>query len=211
MRRKADYSRGLQKIFACAAHHRKMQSWSSSCILKGMPREFLARLKTSPMLCDGAMGTLLYSKGIFINRCYDELNISQPDLIRSIHHEYLQAGAEVIETNTFGGNPVRLERHGFRDRVREINLAGVRLAREAAKSFDAWVAGSVGPLGIRIEPLGKVSRDEARAFFFEQITALVEGGIDIVMLETFGYLEELHQALLAARDVNPKLPVLAQV
>src|SRR5204863_5216404 len=86
-----------------------------------------------------------------------------------------------------------------------------RLAREAAKSFDAWVAGSVGPLGIRIEPLGKVSRDEARAFFFEQITALVEGGIDIVMLETFGYLEELHQALLAARDVNPKLPVLAQV
>ena len=163
------------------------------------------------MLCDGAMGTLLYSKGVFINRCYDELNCSQPDLIRSIHHEYLQAGAEVIETNTFGGNPVRLERHGFRGRVREINLAGVRLAREAAKSFDAWVAGSVGPLGIRIEPLGKVSRDEARAFFFEQITALVEGGIDIVMLETFGYLEELHQALLAARDVNPKLPVLAQV
>src|SRR2546423_6872649 len=211
MRRKADYSRGLQKIFACAAHHRKMQSWSSSCILKGMPREFLARLKTSPMLCDGAMGTLLYSKGIFINRCYDELNVSQPDLIRGIHHEYLQAGAEVIETNTFGGNSVRLERHGLQDKVHDINFYGARLAKEAAKSFDAWVAGAVGPLGIRIEPLGKMSFQEARDIFREQIAALLEGGVDLLILETFGYIDELHQAIHAARELDPRIPVVAQV
>ena len=151
-----------------------------------MAGDLLARLKKSPVLCDGATGTLLYAKGIFINRCYDELNVSQPDLIRGLHHEYLQAGAEIIETNTFGGNSFRLARHGMESRVREINLAGARLGREAAKSFDVWVAGSVGPLGIRIEPLGKTSYDEARAAFREQIAALVEGGVDSLILETFG-------------------------
>jgi len=176
-----------------------------------MAGDLLARLKKSPVLCDGATGTLLYAKGIFINRCYDELNVSQPDLIRGLHHEYLQAGAEIIETNTFGGNSFRLARHGMESRVREINLAGARLGREAAKSFDVWVAGSVGPLGIRIEPLGKTSYDEARAAFREQIAALVEGGVDLLILETFGYLEELHQAIQAAREVNPKIPLVAQV
>ncbi|MGA9041211.1 MAG: bifunctional homocysteine S-methyltransferase/methylenetetrahydrofolate reductase [Terriglobales bacterium] len=176
-----------------------------------MASDFLARLKKSPILCDGAMGTLLYSKGIFINRCYDELNISQPDLIRGIHHEYLQAGAEIIETNTFGGNSFRLGRHSLADKVHEINFAGARLAREAAKSFDVWVAGSVGPIGIRIEPLGKTSLEETRAAFRDQITALVEGGVDLLIMETFGYLEELHQAILAARDVNPNIPVVAMV
>ena len=176
-----------------------------------MASDFLERLKKSPVLCDGAMGTLLYSKGIFINRCYDELNLSQPDLIRGVHHEYLQAGAEVIETNTFGGNAFRLARHSMADKVHEINLAGARVAREAAKSFDVWVGGSVGPLGIRIEPLGKTSFEEARKAFRDQIAGLVEGGVDLIILETFGYLEELHQALLAARDVNPKIPVVAQV
>src|SRR6266496_5542957 len=188
-----------------------MQIRCSSCILSTMPGDLLARLKTSAVLCDGAMGTWLYSKGIFINRCYDELNVSQPDLIRSVHHEYLQAGAEIVETNTFGGNSYRLERHGLGGKVREINFAGARLAKEAAKSFDAWVAGSVGPLGIRIEPLGKTSFQEARDAFREQIAALLEGGVDIIILETFGYLEELHQALLAARELNPKVPVIAQV
>ena len=176
-----------------------------------MAADLLARLKQSPVLCDGATGTLLYAKGIFINRCYDELNLSQPDLIRQLHHEYLQAGAEIIETNTFGGNSFRLGRHGLENRVRDINLAGARLAREAAKSFDVWVAGSVGPLGVRIEPLGKTSFEEARAAFREQIAALVEGGVDLLMLETFGYVEELHQAILAARDVNPRIPVVAHV
>ena len=176
-----------------------------------MAGDFLARLKAAPVLCDGAMGTLLYAKGIFINRCYDELNVSQPDLIRGLHHEYLQAGAEVIETNTFGGNSFRLERHGLAGKVREINFAGAKLAREAAKSFDAWVAGAVGPLGVRIEPLGKTSFQEGRDAFRVQIAALLEGGADILILETFGYMEELHQALLAARDVNPRIPVVAQV
>jgi homocysteine S-methyltransferase len=176
-----------------------------------MSADFLTRLKQSPVLCDGATGTLLYAKGIFINRCYDELNVSQPELIRELHHEYMQAGAEIIETNTFGANSFRLARHSMENRVREINRAGVSLAKEAAKSFDVWVAGSVGPLGVRIEPLGKTSFEEARAAFREQIAALVEGGVDLLMLETFGYVEELHQAILAARDVNPKIPVVAHV
>ncbi len=176
-----------------------------------MAGDLIARLRKAPVLCDGAMGTFLYSKGIFINRCYDELNLSQPDLIRNIHHDYLHAGAEIIETNTFGANSLRLARHGLADRVHDINLAGAQLAREAAKSFDVWVAGSVGPLGVRIEPLGKLSLDEAREAFRQQIAALVEGGVDLVILETFGYLEELHQALLAARDVKPSMPVVAQV
>ncbi len=176
-----------------------------------MPADLLARLKKSPVLCDGAMGTLLYSKGIFINRSYDELNVSQPELIRGIHHEYLQAGAEIIETNTFGGNCFRLARHSMADKVRDINLAGARVAKEAAKSFDVWVAGSVGPLGIRIEPLGKTSFAEARAAFRDQIAALLEGGVDLLILETFGYVEEIHQAMLAARDVSSTIPIVAQV
>ena len=176
-----------------------------------MALNFIERLKHSPVLCDGAMGTLLYAKGIFINRCYDELNLSQPELIRAVHHDYLQAGAEIIETNTFGANSFRLARHSLADRVRDINVAGAHVAREAAKSFDVWVAGSIGPLGVRIEPLGKTSFEEARTAFREQVAALIEGGVDLLMLETFGYVEELHQAVLACRDVNPKIPIVAQV
>jgi len=176
-----------------------------------MAADLLARIKQSAVLCDGAMGTLLYAKGIFINRSYDELNLSQPELIRSVHHDYLQAGAEIIETNTFGANSFRLARHSLADKARDINLAGARLAHETAKSFDVWVAGSVGPLGTRIEPLGKTSFEEAREAFRQQIAALVEGGVDLLVLETFGYLEEIHQAMLAAHDVNVKLPLVAQV
>jgi homocysteine S-methyltransferase len=157
------------------------------------------------------MGTLLYAKGVFINRCYDELNLSQPDLIRQVHQEYLQSGAEVIETNTFGANSFRLSRFSCGDKVRDINIAGARLAHEAAKSFDGYVAGSVGPLGVRIEPLGKISLEEAYASFLEQIQALVEGGVDLIVLETFGYMEELRQAIRAAREVKPDLPLIAQV
>ena len=176
-----------------------------------MADNILLHIKQSPVLCDGAMGTLLYSKGVFINRCYDELNLSQPDLIRAIHHEYLQAGAEIIETNTFGANAFRLARHSLTDKVRDMNRMGAKLAREAAKSFDVWVAGSVGPLGTRIEPLGKTSFEEARQAFREQIEALAEGGVDLLMMETFGYLEELHQAMLAAKDVGANLPLVVQV
>jgi methionine synthase I (cobalamin-dependent)/5,10-methylenetetrahydrofolate reductase len=180
-------------------------------MLSHMADNILERIKRSPVLCDGAMGTLLYSKGVFINRSYDELNLSQPDLIRAVHHEYLQSGAEIIETNTFGANAFRLARHSLADKVRDINKTGARLAREAVKSFDVWVAGSVGPLGTRIEPLGKTSFEEARQAFREQIEALVEGGVDLLMMETFGYLEELHQAMLAAKDVAPNLPLVVQV
>ena len=162
------------------------------------------------------MGTLLYEKGIFINRSYDELNLSQPELIRTIHGEYLAAGAQIIETNTFGANSFRLARHGLEDRVAEINAAGVALAREAiikksSQSQVAMIAGSIGPIGQRIEPLGKISRDEARAAFRRQAAALAEAGVEIFMLETFGYLEELHQALQACRDAAPNIPVVAHV
>src|SRR5215467_11398136 len=181
-----------------------------------MALDLLTRLKQGPVLCDGAMGSLLYGKGVFINKCYDELNLLQPDLIRNIHHEYMNAGAEIIETNTFGANSFRLARYGLREKGQAINLQGARLAREAADAFNqkkaaaVLVAGSVGPLGIRIEPLGKTSREEARESFRQQIAALVEGGVDLLILETFGYLEELHQAYLAAREAAPQLQVVAQ-
>src|SRR5919109_840888 len=113
-----------------------------------MASSFLGRVKRGPLLCDGAMGTLLYSKGIFINRCYDELNLAMPDLIREIHHDYYQAGAEVVETNTFGANSFRLARHGCAEKTKVINIAGAKLAREAGKAFSGLVAGSVGPLGV---------------------------------------------------------------
>ena len=181
-----------------------------------MSEDLLTRLKQGPVLFDGAMGTLLYSKGVFINKCYDELNLTQRDLIRNIHNEYLNAGADVIETNTFGGNSFRLDRHGLKDKVHAINVQGARLAREAADAFNlkkaasVLVGGSVGPLGIRIEPLGKTSREEARESFRQQIAALVEGGVDLIILETFGYLEELHQAVLAAREAAPHVRLIAQ-
>jgi methionine synthase I (cobalamin-dependent)/5,10-methylenetetrahydrofolate reductase len=178
-----------------------------------MSSNFLERLKSAPLLCDGAMGTYLYAKGIFINRCYDELNLSQPDLIRGIHQEYFAAGAEVIETNTFGANSFRLARHGLADKVHEINVAGARLAREALRKKGEMpiVAGSIGPIGVRVEPLGKTSLQEARESFRAQAAALAEGGVDVFLLETFGYLEEIHQAILACRDAAPKVPIIACV
>lgn len=169
------------------------------------------------VLCDGAMGTALYSRGIFINRCFDELNLSDPELVRTIHEEYLQAGAEIIETNTFGANSFRLQRYGLQDRVFEINKAGAGLARRAAEQIEdkqashAFVAGAVGPLGVRLEPLGKVGLEEARAAFAEQIRGLVAGGADLLIIETVSALNEAEQALKAAREVAPQLPVIAMV
>jgi homocysteine S-methyltransferase len=170
-----------------------------------------------PILADGAMGTVLYARGIFINRCYDELNLSDPGLILSIHEEYLQAGAELLETNTFGANQFRLARHGLAGKVAEINAAGVRLARQAVEHLkdkqasEAWVGGSVGPLGVRLEPLGKTGLDEARAAFADQIRALAEAGVDLLIIETMPALNEAHEALLAARETAPHLPVLVMV
>jgi methionine synthase / methylenetetrahydrofolate reductase(NADPH) len=170
-----------------------------------------------PVLCDGAMGTVLYARGVFINRCYDELNLSDPALILSIHEEYLQSGAEILETNTFGANRFRLARHGLASRTAEINQAGVRLARQAAghlkdkQAGDAWIAGSVGPLGVHLEPLGKTGLEEARAAFAEQIAALAEAGADMLMIETMPALNEAREALLAAKEVAPELPVFAMI
>jgi methionine synthase I (cobalamin-dependent)/5,10-methylenetetrahydrofolate reductase len=179
--------------------------------------QFAETLQSRPMLADGAMGTVLYARGVFINRCYDELNLSDPGLILSVHEEYLQAGAEIIETNTFGANRFRLTRHGLGGKVREINEAGVRLARKAVdhliekQAGEAWVAGSVGPLGVRLEPLGKTGLDEARAAFAEQIAVLAENGVDLLIVETMPALNEARQALEAAHEIAPQLPVLVMV
>ena len=170
-----------------------------------------------PVLCDGAMGTVIYARGVFINRCYDELNLSDPALILAIHEEYLQSGAEIVETNTFGANRFRLARHGLAERTAEINTAGVKLARQAAdhikdkQAGDAWIAGSVGPLGVLLEPLGKVGLEEARAAFSEQIAALSSAGVDLLMIETMPALNEAREALLAARETAPDLPVFVMV
>ena len=174
-----------------------------------MREPFLERIDKRPVVCDGAMGTMLYSKGISLNRCYDELNAAMPQLVKEVHLAYVKAGAEVIETNTFGANKFRLQKFGLGEKVREFNLAGARLAREVAGD-DLYVAGAVGPLGIRLEPLGLTSLEEARAAFREQIAVLVEGGVDLIIVETMMDLNEAHQALLAAREVG-QFPVVVQM
>lgn len=158
---------------------------------------------------DGAMGTLLYGRGVFVNVCYDELNLSRPDLVRQIHEEYVAAGAEILETNTFGANPVKLSSYGLDGRTEEINRAAVALAREAA-GRRARVAGAVGPLGIRIEPWGPTSRDETVELFRRQVQGLLEGGVDGFVLETFSDIAELQCALQAVRSLSD-LPVVAQM
>jgi homocysteine S-methyltransferase len=174
-------------------------------------QEFRDQLSRRVLVADGAMGTMLYARGVFLNRSFDELNLSAPDLVRGIHQDYIKAGAEILETNTFGANRVRLAAFGIAEKLGEINRAGVRLAREAARDT-AFVAGAVGPLGVRIEPLGPTSFAEARAAFREQVDALVEAGVDVLIFETFGNLDELRQAVLAARDsIGDAVPIIAQV
>jgi homocysteine S-methyltransferase len=161
------------------------------------------------VMFDGAMGTMLYAKGVFINQCYDELVLRAPDLVRDVHAAYVKAGAEVLETNTFGANRAKLTQYGLETQVEAINRRAAALAREAGGE-ERLVAGAVGPLGIRLEPYGPTSRDEARAMFREQMQALAEGGADCFVLETFADLEELEQAILAARDTDATMPVVAQ-
>ena len=168
---------------------------------------FREQLGKRSLVADGAMGTMLYSRGVFINRCYDELNLTQPSLVKQIHEEYVQAGAEILETNTFGANRIRLTSFGLGEKTVEINRAGVRLAREAAGD-GVFVAGSIGPLGTRLEPIGSVSRQEAAAAFEEQARALIESGADLLILETFSDLDELHEAVFAARRAAGEGPVI---
>lgn len=174
-----------------------------------MREPFLERIEKRTVVADGAMGTMIYAKGIPFSRCFDELNLSWPQLVKEIHLGYVKAGAEMLETNTFGASRPRLAKYELGDKVWDINFAGARLAREVAGD-DLYVAGSVGPLGLHLEPLGPTSLEEGRALFREQIAALVEGDVDLLVLETMIDLEEVHQALLAAREVAD-IPVVVQM
>ncbi|MCU1290337.1 MAG: Methionine synthase (cobalamin-dependent), methyltransferase [Acidobacteria bacterium] len=158
---------------------------------------------------DGAIGTRFYDKGVYINRSYDELNLTQPDLVREVHKEYVKAGADIIETNTFGATRHKLKQYGLESKLKEINVAAARLAREAAGE-DVFVAGAIGPLDLRIEPYGPTSFDEAKAMFAEQISALLEGGVDLFILETFSDLSEIKQAIKAVKELCD-LPIIAQM
>lgn len=174
-----------------------------------MSSHFLDRLEEGVVLFDGAMGTMLYERGVFINRSFDETNLSNPSLVERIHREYVDAGADVIETNTFGANRYKLKLHGLENKLAEINRRGAEIARGAAGG-ERLVAGSIGPLGIKIEPWGPTSFEEAAEAFAEQAAALQEGGIDIFSLETFADLNEIHQAIRGVRSVSD-LPIMAQM
>src|SRR5437773_1168528 len=172
-------------------------------------KPFLDALDERVLVCDGAMGTMLYAKGVFINKSFDALNLTQPDLVAEVHAEYVRAGADIVETNTFGANRIKLGTFGIADRLHAINEQGARIARHAARE-QAYVAGSIGPLGIRIEPWGKTGVDEAREYFREQGQALIEGGVDVVILETFRDVNEIGAALDAVRSISD-LPIVAQM
>jgi methionine synthase / methylenetetrahydrofolate reductase (NADH) len=170
---------------------------------------FIDALADRVLVCDGAMGTMLYAKGVFINKSFDALNLTQPDLVAEVHEEYVRAGADVIETNTFGANRIRLGSFGLADRLHDINAQGAAIARRAARE-QAYVAGAIGPLGVRIEPWGRTGVDEARAYFREQAQALADGGVDLFILETFRDLNEIGAAIDAVRSVSD-LPIVAQM
>jgi homocysteine S-methyltransferase len=158
---------------------------------------------------DGAMGTMLYGRGMFLNVCYDELNLRQPDLIRDIHRDYVRAGAELLETNTFGANPLKLASHGLAGDTERINAAAAQLARDAAGERAA-VAGAIGPLGVRVEPFGELSLAEAESAFARQVRGLLDGGVDGFILETFSDVSELGAAAAAVR-AQSDLPIIAQM
>jgi methionine synthase I (cobalamin-dependent)/5,10-methylenetetrahydrofolate reductase len=170
--------------------------------------EFLSQAQV--VLMDGGIGTELYNRGHFLNQCYDALNLSAARVVRDVHDSYVAAGAQVITTNTFGANRNKLSKHGFEADLHRINLRGAEIAREAAGT-ERHVAGSVGPLGLRIEPFGPTSEEEARDMFAEQMRGLLEGGADLFVLETFSDLAEIRQAITAARAVAPDLPLIASM
>src|SRR5262245_53650028 len=177
-----------------------------------MPYELSRRLAAGPLLCDGAMGTLLYARGVSLDACFDVLNLNNPRVVQSIHADYIAAGADCIETNTFGANRFKLAVHGRERQVREINRRGVALARDVRESSgrDVFVLGSIGPLGKYLAPLGTVTPDEARAAFHEQAEALLEGGVDAFVVETFSDLNEVALAVAAIRAITD-VPIIAQM
>lgn len=170
---------------------------------------FLKKLEKSILVCDGAMGTILYTRGIFINRCFDELNLIDPDSIYDIHKEYINAGVDIIETNTFGANKFKLKQHGLDDKVQLINKRGAEIAHEAAQK-SVYVAGSIGPLGVSLEPLGKTKIEEAENAISDQTQGLLDGGVDLFLLETFTDLNEIKAAVIAIRCLS-NLPIIAQM
>lgn len=177
-----------------------------------MGESFLDRLARGPILCDGAMGTQLYARGASFESCFEALNLTRPELVSDVHRAYLAAGAEIIETNTFGANRFKLAEHNLAHRTAEINATGVGLARQAVESAGrtAFVAASVGPLGIRLAPTGPLEPEQAHAAFREQIAALCEAGVDVLILETFSDLAEIQEAIRAAQAVCD-LPIIAQM
>ena len=177
--------------------------------LKSRQEAFFEALEKRVLVGDGATGTMLYNRGVPFSASFEELNLTRPEMVQRLHRDYLEAGAEILETNTFGGNRFRLLAHGLEKKVWDINCAGARLAREVAGDR-AWVAGSVGPLGKPIEPVGKITLEEGREAFREQMEALAEGGVDFFILETFTDLREITQAMLAAREFD-EIPVIAQM
>jgi len=170
---------------------------------------FESYLKENLVLLDGAMGSLIYEKGVFIDKCYDELNLSRPELIKSIHEEYIRSGARVIETNTYGANRFKLKSHHLIDQIDAINTTGVTLAREAAGD-KAYVAGSMGPSGVEIEPWGETSLEEVFEAYAEQAGIMQKAGVDLFILETFQDIREMEQAISAIRSVS-ELPVIAMM
>jgi len=170
---------------------------------------FKDALRDSILVCDGAMGTLIYSRGVHLSRCFDEVNLSNPFLVSKIHHDYINAGARVIETNTFGANRLKLARHALADRIAEIVTAGVKIAREAATEAGVYVAGSVGPLGVRLDHPEGIRRPEAQEVFAEHIGLLLERGVDLLILETFVDPQELALACEVARQLDEDFPVVA--
>jgi homocysteine S-methyltransferase len=171
---------------------------------------FKERLQNEIIVFDGGTGTYLYDKGVFINRCFEELNITNPELVKEVHRDYFNAGADVVETNTFGANKYRLAVHGLESQVYELNYKGAQLAKSVVKD-NALVAGAIGPLGIQIEPFGKISYDEAKDAFTEQVKGLLDGGVDIIIFETFSMIEEIVQGVRAVRELNTEIPIIAQV
>ena len=170
---------------------------------------FLQRLSLRPLLSDGAMGTMLHGRGVNFEQCFDELNLTDPDLIADIHTAYVLAGADILQTNTFGANRFKLARHGLEDQVASINKVGVDLARGAiVTAKDArpvLVAGDIGPLGVRIAPYGRVQPEQALQAFAEQINSLATAGVDLLMIETISDLYEIVAAIQAAKEVRTDL------
>jgi len=174
-----------------------------------MRTPFKEFIKKNLVLFDGAIGTELYNRGIFINTCYDELNLTRPKLITEIHQAYIEAGADVLETNTFGANRLKLQKHGLEDKIYEINKTGAKLAREVAGE-NIYVAGSIGPLNLRLEPWGPLAEEEARDIFVEQARGLIDGGVDLIILETFSDLHLIQQAIIGIKE-KFDIPIIASM